>query len=62
MEIFNFNADTLFYISTVIGIGVVSLVIYGLKWLAKKTKNTFDDMLVDSLEEMHKENLKKIKK
>lgn len=57
-----FDAETLYYISSVIGVCFISFVILILKKIANKTKNTVDDKIVEKLEILNKENNKKIKR
>lgn len=57
----NFNADTLLYVSTFIGIYVVYLLIKVGKVIATKTKTEKDDKMLAKLEEFNRENLTTIK-
>lgn len=57
----NFNADTLLYISTFIGVYVVYLLIKVGKVIATKTKTEKDDKMLAKLEEFNRKNIKTIK-
>ena len=57
----SFNADSLLYISTFIGIYVVYLLIKVGKYFAAKTKTQRDDKMLAKLEEFNRENLTTIK-
>lgn len=57
----NFNADTLLYISTFIGVYVVYLLIKVGKYFATKTNTQRDDKMLAKLEEFNRENITTIK-
>ena len=56
------NADVLYYAYTVIGFLVFGLLLFILKPIVKRTKNTVDDKIVETLAEWHEVNKSKIKK
>lgn len=63
MEILtNIDAETLYTGSSLLGILVVSSILFVAKKLAAKTETTKDDELVDKLRQINKENIKKLKK
>lgn len=57
----SFNADSLLYVSTFIGVYVVYLLIKVGKVLASKTKTDKDDKMLAKLEEFNRENLTTLK-
>ena len=57
----SFNADTLLYISTFIGVYVVYLLIKVGKYFATKTKTQRDDKMLAKSEEFNGENLTTLK-
>ena len=63
MEILtNIDAETLYTGSSLLGILVVSCILFVAKRLAAKTETTKDDELVDKLRQINKENIKRLKK
>lgn len=56
------NADILYYTYTILGFLLFSLILIILKFVAKRTKNTVDDKVVNVLAEWHEVNKSKIKK
>lgn len=56
------NADILYYTYTILGFLLFSLILIILKFVAKRTKNTVDDKVVEVLAEWHEVNKSKIKK
>lgn len=56
------NADILYYAYTILGFLIFSVILFVLKFIVSKTKNTVDDKVVNVLAEWHEVNKSKIKK
>lgn len=56
------NADVLYYAYTVLGFLVFYVIIFVLKFISKRTSNTIDDKIVNTLEKWHEVNKNRIKK
>lgn len=57
-----FNPDLLYFCYVLVGYFIVGLIIKLCKFISKRTRNKFDDRVVEVLEKWHKVNKEKIKK
>lgn len=63
MEIFNnIDAETLYTLTSFLGIVVLGIILTIAKKIADKTASEKDDVIIDRLIQTNKENLKKLKK
>lgn len=63
MEIFNnLDTETVYTITTLIGVFCISCILFVAKKFAEKTDTTKDDEFIEKLRQINKETLKKLKK